>query len=78
MESIRPVHGGNGQNSSPRGGNLPPDRGRQITNGRQIAAPTVSRIVENLKRIVSMKSGVSPWQKSFHDHITRNETDHFW
>jgi REP element-mobilizing transposase RayT len=44
--------------------------------GRQIAAPTISLIVGNLKRVVSMRSGFSPWQKSFHDHIIRNENEY--
>jgi len=43
------------------------------TNGRQVAAPTVSLVIGNMKRAVSLMSGHSPWQKSFHDHIIRNE-----
>jgi REP element-mobilizing transposase RayT len=47
------------------------------TRGRQVAAPTtMSRVVGHLKRIVSMRVGFSPWQKSFHDHIIRGETDY--
>ena len=44
--------------------------------GRQIAAPTISLIVGNLKRAVSIRAGFSPWQKSFHDHIIRNEIEY--
>jgi REP element-mobilizing transposase RayT len=29
-----------------------------------------------MKRAVSLRIGFSPWQKSFHDHIIRNETDY--
>ena len=50
--------------------------GRQVASqyGRQVAAPTtVNTIIGNMKRYVSMQIGFSPWQKSFHDHIIRNE-----
>jgi len=43
---------------------------------RQIAAPTISVIIGNMKRKVSIRLGFSPWQKSFHDHIIRNERDY--
>jgi REP element-mobilizing transposase RayT len=33
-------------------------------------------IVRNLKSYVTKKAGFSPWQKSFHDHIIRNEADY--
>ena len=42
-------------------------------NGQPQAAPTVSRIVNQWKGAVTKKAGFSPWQKSFHDHIIRNE-----
>ena len=41
-------------------------------SGRQVAAPTIMRIVGNMKRVVSLRVGFSPWQKSFHDHVIRN------
>jgi REP element-mobilizing transposase RayT len=44
-------------------------------NGRQDAAPTLARIIGQWKRAVSIKATFSPWQKSFHDHIIRSETD---
>jgi len=44
--------------------------------GRQNAAPTVSRVIGQWKRSISMKLGYSIWQKSFHDHIIRNETEY--
>jgi REP element-mobilizing transposase RayT len=44
--------------------------------GRQVAAPTINRIVGNMKRAVSIKCGFSPWQKSYHDHIIRNNNDY--
>lgn len=42
-------------------------------NGRIISAPTV---IGQLKRYVSKKIGFSIWQKSYHDHIIRNESDY--
>jgi len=42
-------------------------------SGRQIAAPTISLVVGNMKRAVSLKLKRSIWQKSYHDHIIRNE-----
>ena len=45
-------------------------------DGRQIAAPTISRVVGNMKRWVSLQVGVSVWQKSFHDHCIRNKKDY--
>ncbi len=44
-------------------------------NGRMISAPTVSTIIGSLKRFVSKETGISLWQKSFHDHIIRNEKE---
>jgi REP element-mobilizing transposase RayT len=32
-------------------------------------------IIRNMKAYVSKQIGFSPWQKSFHDHIIRNEED---
>jgi len=51
-------------------------------SGRQVAAPTVSQIIGNLKRAVSMNVGAAGcrqfavWQKGFHDHIIRNQNDY--
>jgi REP element-mobilizing transposase RayT len=45
-------------------------------DGRQVAAPTMSLIIGNMKRAVSMQIGFSMWQKSFHDHIIRNEAEY--
>ncbi len=47
-----------------------------IDHGRQVTAPTVSLVIGNMKRSVSIKIGFSPWQKSFHDHIIRNEEEY--
>jgi len=44
--------------------------------GRQNAAPTISRIINQFKRSTSIKVRYSIWQKSYHDHIIRNEQDY--
>ena len=44
--------------------------------GRPLVAPTMSRVVKQLKGIVSKQTGVSIWQKSFYDHIIRNREDY--
>lgn len=38
--------------------------------------PSVSRIVQQFKRAVSIKLGKRIWQLGFHDHIIRGETDY--
>ena len=43
---------------------------------RQNTVPTVSQIMNQWKRSISIKLGFSPWQKSFHDHIIRSEKDY--
>jgi REP element-mobilizing transposase RayT len=53
------------------------DDGRMIeSSGRTQYAPTVSRVIKQWKGVISKKIGFSPWQKSFHDHIIRNEDDY--
>lgn len=49
---------------------------RVIKNGRPMVAPTVSVIMQQMKGVVSKKAGYSVWQRSFHDHIIRNENDY--
>lgn len=45
-------------------------------NGRALLAPTISKVVQQMKGYVSKKIGVSVWQKSFHDHVIRGEADY--
>ena len=45
-------------------------------NGRHVAAPTLSTIIGQMKRWVSMQCGSSIWQKSFIDRIIRNENEY--
>ena len=44
--------------------------------GRPMAAPTVSRIVKQMKGFVSKKVGKSIWQKLYYDHVVRNTDDY--
>ena len=44
-------------------------------SGRTQFAPTVSRIVKQFKGSVTKRLGFSIWQKSFHDHIIRDESE---
>ena len=45
-------------------------------NRRTQFAPTVSRIVKQFKGSITKQIGNSIWQKSFYDHIIRNEEDY--
>lgn len=45
----------------------------QNDSGRIISVPT---IIGSMKRYVSKKVGTSIWQKSFYDHIIRDEADY--
>ena len=46
------------------------------SDGRTEFAPTVSRMIKQLKGVITKQIGFSPWQKSFHDHIIRNAEDY--
>lgn len=43
---------------------------------RAVRAPTLSRIINQLKGTVTKHIGRPIWQKSYHDHIIRNEDDY--
>ena len=45
-------------------------------DGRPIAAPTISTVINQTKGIVSKKAGFSVWQKGFYDHVIRSEKDY--
>lgn len=45
-------------------------------DGRPMVAPTVSRVVQQMKGVVTKRIGRSVWQKLFHDHVIRNERDY--
>jgi REP element-mobilizing transposase RayT len=44
--------------------------------GRPMVAPTMSRVVNQLKGYTVKQIGRPIWQKSFHDHIVRNQKDY--
>ena len=44
--------------------------------GRPQVAPTISRVMKQFKGIVTKRAGFPLWQKSFHDHVIRNEADY--
>ena len=49
----------------------------RIDNGPpRASAPTVSDAVGALKRLVNRSLGRSIWQRSFHEHVIRNEHDY--
>lgn len=45
-------------------------------SGRAMLAPTISKVVQQMKGYVTKQLGVSIWQKLFHDHVVRRETDY--
>ncbi|MCL2406513.1 MAG: transposase [Defluviitaleaceae bacterium] len=49
--------------------------GQEVSRRTQFA-PTVSRIIKQFKGSITKKIGSSIWQRSFHDHIIRNEADY--
>lgn len=44
--------------------------------GRPMVAPTMSRVVQQMKGYVTKRLGVSIWQKLFFDHVIRNRSDY--
>jgi REP element-mobilizing transposase RayT len=48
----------------------------RFDDGRIISAPTLSVVIGQLKRWISRQIGKSVFQKSFHDHIIRNDEDY--
>ena len=45
-------------------------------DGSTMCSPTISRIIKQCKEYVTKKVGYSIWQRSFHDHIIRDEKDY--
>ena len=45
-------------------------------NGRPMAAPTINRVINQMKGHISKQIGQSIWQKSFFDHIIRDVRDY--
>ncbi|MBR2028676.1 MAG: hypothetical protein IKA10_06800 [Oscillospiraceae bacterium] len=48
----------------------------RFDDGRIISAPTLSVVIGQLKRWISRQADKSLFQKSFHDHIIRDEADY--
>ncbi len=38
--------------------------------------PTISRVIQQFKGAVTKQAGLKMWQKSFYDHVIRNESDY--
>ena len=45
-------------------------------SGRAMLAPTIAKVVQQMKGYVTKQLGVSVWQKLFHDHVVRGEKDY--
>ena len=45
-------------------------------SGRPMAAPTINQLVNQMKGYISKQFGFSIWQKSFYDHVIRNNKDY--
>lgn len=44
--------------------------------GRTMCAPTISRVIRMLKEAVTKRAGTPIWQRSYYDHVIRNEQDY--
>ncbi|MBO7250155.1 MAG: transposase [Clostridia bacterium] len=49
---------------------------RTDEHGRPMVAPTIDRVVKQLKGYVSKRVGTPIWQKLYYDHIVRNREDY--
>lgn len=45
-------------------------------DGRPMAAPTISSVINQTKGAASNKAGFPIWQKGFYDHVIRNDNDY--
>lgn len=45
-------------------------------DGRTLFAPTISRIIKQMKEYVTKQVGYPIWQKSFYDHVIREEMEY--
>ena len=48
----------------------------QENNGRAMRAPTISRIINQMKGYVTKQLGYSIWQKLFYDRVIRDEAEY--
>ena len=47
-----------------------------LRDGRPMAAPTISTVINQMKGYITKQIGYSVWQKLFHDHIIRDEDEY--
>lgn len=52
------------------------ESGQTGISGRPQVAPTIARIVQQFKGSISKQVGFSIWQKSYYDHVIRNQIDY--
>lgn len=45
-------------------------------DGRTLFAPTINRVIKQMKEYATKQIGFSIWQKSFNDHIVRGKDDY--
>ena len=45
-------------------------------NGRPMVAPTIGRVIQQMKGYATKQIGKNIWQKLYHDHIIRNQNDY--
>ena len=45
-------------------------------DGRPMAAPTMSTVINQVKGVVSKKAGFCVWQKGYYDHVVRGKQDY--
>ncbi|MBO5280507.1 MAG: transposase [Clostridia bacterium] len=51
-------------------------RVRVDASGRPMVAPTMSRVVQQMKGYVTKQAGTPIWQKLFFDHVIRSQQDY--
>ena len=44
--------------------------------GRAVPAPDISRVVQQVKGVITKRIGFNIWQKLFHDHVIRNQNEY--
>ena len=44
--------------------------------GRSMIAPTLSKVIQQMKGTAVKKAGISIWQKGFYDHVIRGDEDY--
>ena len=49
---------------------------KRISFGRTMFAPTIDRVIKQMKGYITKQIGFSIWQKSFNDHVIRGEKDY--